>query len=187
MEVRTYYLCHTGNLRSTTKRKIIYYLTLSSFLAAIKRCPNPEDIDHGSVRVFGSYAWYRCDRGHALRGQSMRYCDLLTGEWEEPAPTCEGCELTTIPITIIQPWDIMLIHSAHYVQHLSTVDILETLSMEQWMSLKGLNYMQLFGTHVMKDSYAMDQGLEHVDLMADGVGQPLLVKVRHYLKYHMWW
>ena len=37
--------------------------------------------------------------------------------------------------------------------------------------------MQLFGTHVMKDSYSMDQGLEHVDLMADGVGQPLLVKV----------
>ena len=32
----------------------------------------------------------------------------------------------------------------------------------------------------------MDQGIEHVDLMADGVGQPLLVKVRH-LAYHIWW
>ena len=178
------------------KRKIIYYLTLSSFLAAIKRCPNPEDFDRGSVSVVDSiryfrelYARYSCDRGHALRGQSRRDCDLFTGEWEGPAPTCEECKLPTIPITTIQPWDNMLIHSAHYVQHLSTVDILETLSMEQWMSLKGLNYMQLFGTHVIKDSYVMDQGLEHVDLMADGVGQPLLVKVRrrHYLKYHMWW
>ena len=51
------------------------------------------------------------------------------------------------------------------------------LPMEQWMSLKVLNHVQLFGTHVMKDSYVMDQGLEHVDMMADGVGQPLLVKV----------
>ena len=33
----------------------------------------------------------------------------------------------------------------------------------------------------------MEQGIEHVNLTADGVGQPLLVKVRHYLKYHIWW
>ena len=33
----------------------------------------------------------------------------------------------------------------------------------------------------------MDHGIEHVDLMADGVEQPLLVKVRHYSKYHIWW
>ena len=108
MEVRTYYSWRTGNLRSTTKRKIIYYLTLSSFLPAIKRCPNPEDIDHGSVSVFGSYARYGCDRGHALRGQSRRDCDLLTGEWDGPAPTCEDCKLPTIPINIIHPWCCIL-------------------------------------------------------------------------------
>ena len=73
------------------------HLTWSSFPAAIKRCPNPEDIDHGSVRVIDSTrysspklnAWYSCDRGYALSGQSRRDCDLLTGEWEGPAPTCE--------------------------------------------------------------------------------------------------
>ena len=169
----------------------MYYLTLSSFLTAMKRCPNPDYIYHGSVSVdeFSKvhYASYSCDRGHELRGQSRRDCDLLTGEWDGPAPFCEACKLPTIPITTIQPWDIMLNYSTHYVKHMSTVDILEILPMEQWMSLKGLNYMQLFGTHVMKDSHTMDQGLEHVDLMADGVGQPLLVKVRHYLKYHIWW
>ena len=161
----------------------------------MKKCPNPEDIEHGSVIVFESlgyfhhfYARYSCDIGHVLRGQSRRNCDHLTGEWQGPAPTCEECKPTTISITImIQPWDIMLIHFTHYIQHLSTVDILEMLPMEQWMSQKGLNYMQLLGTNVMKDSYAMDHGLDHADLMADGVGQPLLVKVRHYSKYHMWW
>ena len=176
-----------------TKRKIIYYLTLSSFLVAIKRCPNPEDIDHGSVTVVEFrhlpqlFVRYRCDSGHVLRGQSRRDCDLFTGEWEGPPPTCEECKLPTITITTIQPWDITLIHSAHYVQHLSTVDILEMLPMEQWLYMKGLNYMHLLRTYVMKDSYAMEHGLKHVDLMADGVGQPLLVKVRHHLKYHIWW
>ena len=52
--------------------------------------------------------------------------------------------------------------------------------MEQWMSQMGLILVQLFGTNVMKDSYVMDHGLEYADLMADGVGQPLFVKVRHY-------
>ena len=74
----------------------------------------------------------------------------------------------------------MLIYSTHHVQHLSTVDILEMLPMEQWMSQMGLILVQLFGTNVMKDSYVMDHGLEYADLMADGVGQPLFVKVRHY-------
>ena len=115
----------------------------------MKKCPNPEDIDHGSVRVVDYiryfhelYARYRCDRGHTLRGQSRRNCDLLTGEWDGTAPTCEECKLPTIPITTIQPWDIMLINSTHYIQHLSTVDILEMLPKEEWMSLKELNYMQ---------------------------------------------
>ena len=76
-------------------------------MVAIKKCPNPEDIDHGSVRVtdwFSAlYARYSCDVGHALRGQSRRDCDLLTGEWQGPAPTCEECKLSTIPITTIQP------------------------------------------------------------------------------------
>ena len=160
----------------------------------MKKCTNPGDFNHQSVRVVDRiryfrefYARYSCGKGHALRGQSRRDCDLFTGEWEGPAPTCEECKLTNIPITTVQPWDIMLIHSTHYIQHLSTVDILEMLQMEQWMSLKGLILVQLLGTHVMKDSYSMDQGLEHVDLMADGVGQPLLVKVRHYLKYRIWW
>ena len=156
----------------------------------LKTCPQP-DIEHGSVEVTRFSTWhfarYTCDVGYEMRGRWYRDCDLFTGEWEGTAPTCEECKLPTIPINIIQPWDIMLIHSTHYVQHLSTVDILETLPMEQWMSLKGLNYMQLFGTHVIKDSYTMDQGLEHVDLMADGVRQPLLVEVGHYLKYNMWW
>ena len=69
-------------------------------MAAIKKCHNPEDIDHGSVRVVDSiryfrelYARYSCDRGHALRGQSRRDCDLLTGEWDGTAPTCEECKL----------------------------------------------------------------------------------------------
>ena len=165
---------------------------MSLTVAAMKRCPNPEDIIHGSARVVDSiryfhelYARYSCDRGHALRGQKRRNCDLFTGEWQGPAPTCEECKLLTIPISTIQLWDIMLIYSTHYVQHLSTVDILEMLPMEQWMSLKGLIVVQLLGTHVMRDSCEMDQGIEHVDLMADGVGQPLLVKVRHYLKYHI--
>ena len=67
-------------------------------MAAMKRCPNPEDINHGRVIVNIDrysrqlYAWYSCDRGHALRGQSGRYCDLLTGEWEGTAPTCEKCK-----------------------------------------------------------------------------------------------
>ena len=158
-------------------------------MVAIKKCPNPEDIEHGSVIVLESiryfqhniiYARYRCDIGHVLRGQSRRDCDLFTGEWEGTAPTCEECKPTTISITImIQPWDIILIHFTHYIQHLSTVDILEMLPMEQWMSLKGPNYVQLQITHVIKDSYPMEHSLEHVDLMVDGVGQPLLVKVRH--------
>ena len=156
----------------------------------MKKCPNPGDINHGSVRVVDYiryfrelYVRYSCDRSHVLRGQSRRNCDLLTGEWEGPAPTCEECKLPTI--TTVPPWDIMLIYSTHYVQYYSTVDILEMLPMEQWIYQMGLNFMQLFSTHVMKDSYSMDQGLEHVDLMTDGVGQPLLVKVRHYLKYHI--
>ena len=70
-------------------------------MAAIKKCPNPEDIDHGSVRVVDRigfsthqlYASYGCDRGHELRGQSRRNCDLFTGEWDGPAPTCEECKL----------------------------------------------------------------------------------------------
>ena len=70
-----------------------------------------------------------------------------------------------------------MIYSTHYLQHLSTVDILEMLPMEQWMSQKGLIVVQQLDIHVMKNSYAMDHGLEDVDLMADGVGQPLLVKV----------
>ena len=113
--------------------------------AAIRVCPNPEDIDHGSVgavyksRFSGElYARYSCDRGHALRGQIERKCDQLIGEWEGPVPICEECKLPTIPITTIQPWDIMLTYSTHYIQHLLTVDILEMLPMEQWMSLKGL-------------------------------------------------
>ena len=154
-------------------------------------CPDLEDIENGSVRVTRYYtiyyARYTCDVGYVRNGSWYRDCDLSTGEWDGTAPTCEECKLPIIPITTIQLWDIMLIYSTHYVQHLLTVDILEMLPMEQWMSLKGLNYVQLFGPHVIKDSYVMDQGLEHVDLMADGVGQPLLVKVRHYLKYHIWW
>ena len=65
----------------------------------MKKCPNPEDIDHGSVGVTSSMtsrhqqAWYRCDRGYVLRGQSGRDCDHLTGEWEGSAPTCEKCQL----------------------------------------------------------------------------------------------
>ena len=45
----------------------------------------------------------------------------------------------------------MLNYPTQYIQHLLTVDILEMLPMEQWMSQKGLNYMQLLGTHVMKE------------------------------------
>ena len=112
-EERTYSLVgRTGNLINMTqsqKRRIIYNNTLSLIVAAIKKCPNPEDIDHGSVGVVDSiryiYANYSCDRGHTLREQSRRYCDLLTEEWEGPAPTCEECKLTTIPI--VPPWDIM--------------------------------------------------------------------------------
>ena len=140
-------MCPTGKLT---------HMTLSSFLAEMKRCSNPEDIDNGSVRVVDGIrlireliAWYSCDRGHALRGPRIRECDLLTGEWEGPAPTCEECKLPTIPITTLQQWDIMLTYSTHYVQHLSTVDILKMLPMEQWMSLF---LVQLLGTHVMKDS-----------------------------------
>ena len=81
---------------------------MSLFVAAIKKCPNPEDIDHGSVRVADSTrysspkltAWYSCEIGHTMRGLSWRYCDLLTGEWERPAPTCEECKLPTIPINM---------------------------------------------------------------------------------------
>ena len=88
-------------------------ITLSLILAAIKRCPYPEHIDHGLVSEGGlhvtnvQYARYSCDRGYALRGQSRRDCDLLTGEWEGPAPTCEECKLPTIPITTIQPHGIL--------------------------------------------------------------------------------
>ena len=84
----------------------------------MKKCPNPGDFNHGSVRVVDRiryfrelYVRYSCDRGHALRGQSRRNCDLLTGKWGGPAPTCEECKLPTIPITTIQPWDIILIYS----------------------------------------------------------------------------
>ena len=97
-------------------------------MVAIKRCPNPGDIDHGSVRVVDSiryynelHARYSCDRGHALRGQSRRNCDLFTGQWEGPAPMCEEGKLSTIPKTAIQPWDIMLIYSTVQLN----VDILE--------------------------------------------------------------
>ena len=69
-------------------------------MAAMKKCPNPEDINNGSVGVVDItryvrqlYARYSCDRGHELRGQSRRNCDLFTGEWEGPAPTCEECKL----------------------------------------------------------------------------------------------
>ena len=89
-------------------------LLWSLIVKVMKKCPNPEHIDHGSVRVVYSiryfrqlYASYSCDRGHALRGQSRRNCDLLTGEWEGPAPTCQECKLTTIPITTIQPHGIL--------------------------------------------------------------------------------
>ena len=65
----------------------------------MKRCPNPEDIDHGSVTVADRirynrqlYVSYSCDIGHVLRGQSRRDCDLLTGEWDGTAPTCEECK-----------------------------------------------------------------------------------------------
>ena len=75
-------------------------------MAAKKKCPNPEDINHGSVSVtdwFSElYASYSCDRGHALKGQSRRNCDLFTGEWQGPAPTCEECKLPTIPMPTIQ-------------------------------------------------------------------------------------
>ena len=180
--------CRTGRLihKTQSQKGIIYYLILSLIVAAIQRCPNPEDIDRGSVRVVDIirfyhrlYASYSCEIGHELEGQSRRNCDLFTGEWEGPAPTCEECKLISIQLTTIELWKIVFIYSTHYIQHLSTVDILEMLPMEQWMSQKGLNYVQLLGTHVMKDSYTLDHGLEHVDLMAGGVGQPLFVKVRH--------
>ena len=111
----------------------------------LKTCPQP-DIEHGSVEVIRFSTWqsayYTCDVGYEMRGSWYRDCDLFTGEWDGTAPTCEECKLPTIPITTIQPWDIMLINSTHYIQHLSTVDILEMLPKEEWMSLKELNYMQ---------------------------------------------
>ena len=121
-------------------------------------CPELEDIENGSVEVTRYsrtyyYASYTCDVGYQRNGSWYRDCDLFTGEWDGTAPTCVECKLSTIPITTIQPLIIiMLIYSTHYLQHLSIVDILEMLPMEQWMSLKGLNYVQLLGTHVMKDS-----------------------------------
>ena len=59
-------------------------------------CPQP-DIEHGSVKVTKSspkwhYARYTCDVGYERRGELYRDCDFLTGEWEEPAPTCEECK-----------------------------------------------------------------------------------------------
>ena len=77
------------------------------------------------------FAWYTCDVGYERRGYEQRVCDLFTGEWDRTVPICEECTLPSIPITTIQSGDIMLIHSAHYVQHLSTVDILEIFNTEQ--------------------------------------------------------
>ena len=129
IEVTTYSrMCHMGKVihmtDTVTKRGIMYYLTLSLIAAAITRCPNPEDIDHGSVRVVDYiriynelYASYSCEIGHALRGQSRRNCNFLTGEWEGQAPTCEKCEL---PITTIQPWDITI--NLFHTLHIASVD-----------------------------------------------------------------
>ena len=37
-----------------------------------------------------------------MRGQSRRYCDFLTGEWEGVAPMCEECEwLTCFKLTAL--------------------------------------------------------------------------------------
>ena len=62
----------------------------------LKTCPKL-DIKHGSVEVrtetFSSYATYTCDVGYEMRGWWYRDCDLLTGEWDGTAPTCEECKL----------------------------------------------------------------------------------------------
>ena len=61
-----------------------------------KTCPQL-DIEHGSVevtRLFDRYeAIYTCDAGYKVRGWWYRNCNLLIGEWDETAPTCEECKL----------------------------------------------------------------------------------------------
>ena len=61
-----------------------------------KTCPQP-DIEHGSVEVSQSYNWYyaryTCNVGFEMRGGLQRDCNLLTGEWDGTAPTCEECKL----------------------------------------------------------------------------------------------
>ena len=64
--------------------------------AVLKTCPQP-DIEHGSVKVTRfsttNFVDYTCDVGYEMRGWRHRDCDLFTGEWDRPAPTCEECKL----------------------------------------------------------------------------------------------
>ena len=61
----------------------------------LKICPQPE-VEHGSVKVTQSftsyYARYTCNVGYEMRGWWHRDCNLLTGEWDRTAPTCEECK-----------------------------------------------------------------------------------------------
>ena len=61
----------------------------------IKTCPQP-DIEHGSVEETRLSTWhaahYTCDVGYEMRGRRYIECNLSTGEWKGPAPTCEECK-----------------------------------------------------------------------------------------------
>ena len=61
-----------------------------------KTCPQTE-VEHGSVEVTRfltiDFADYTCDVGYEMRGWWHRRCNVLIGEWDRPAPTCEECKL----------------------------------------------------------------------------------------------
>ena len=51
-----------------------------------KDCEKLLDPDYGSVRIYGSYAYYSCDYGYSLVGSYYRACQ--NGYWLGSAPYC---------------------------------------------------------------------------------------------------